>query len=265
MNKAFSQKFLTSASFNEFTYSKNKHFNAFFSNDYDEELFGKAVNPSYCDLKVYQDLLVFSFIKQNILAGSKILEVGGGNSRILKYFQEDYECWNIDKLEAAGHGLIEIDTTGFRLISDYMGNFNEELPEGYFDLVFSISTLQHIPHGDIKIYNNILKDINRVLKPEGYSIHCVEHETNQLLKNEKKVWVNPIISFFFDNQKMINDFIPLEIAKKIRNYFLCRKNSIKIIGSRQLVKPSKNSENPSRIISFGRSRRINFEKICKHF
>lgn len=199
--------------FNEFTYSKNWHFDLFKGNNYDEELFNENIDPAYCDLKVYQDLFMFTFIKNNIKPGSKLLDIGGGNSRILSYFKFDYECWNIDKLEGIGHGPTEVDTTGYRLVLDYMGNFNEELPDNYFDLVFSISTLEHIKLDDIKIYKNILEDIDRVLKPGGYSVHCVDHSTDRLLGTVDEVWVNPIIPYFFENKKMINNFIPLIIAE----------------------------------------------------
>ncbi|MEO6693950.1 MAG: class I SAM-dependent methyltransferase [Ignavibacteria bacterium] len=214
MSDLNSRKFINNNNFNEFTFSKNWHFDLFKLNNYDEELFSKVVNSSYCDLKNYQDLLVYSFIKQNVKPGSKILDVGGGDSRILRHFKYDYECWNIDKLEGIGHGPRQIDSSGFRLVQDYIGNFNDELPDNYFDLVFSISTLEHIPLDNYEIYGNILSDINRVLKPESFSIHCIDHTTDLLLGIETNVWTNPIIPFFFENQKMINDYIPLEIAER---------------------------------------------------
>lgn len=209
--------------FNDFTYSKNWHFDIFLGNNYDEELFNLNINPEYCDLKVYQDLFLFSYIKQNIIKGSKLLEIGGGSSRILNYFKNEYECWNIDKLEGIGHGPKEIDSTGCRLVLDYMGNFNDELPDNYFDLIFSISTLEHVPLGETEIYKNILKDINRVLKPGGYSLHCVDHTTDRLLGQVDNVWTNPIIPFFFKNQKMINKFITLEIAETDHDLFYMSK------------------------------------------
>jgi ubiquinone/menaquinone biosynthesis C-methylase UbiE len=166
-------------------------------------------------LKVYQDLFVYSFIKQNIKPGSKILDIGGGNSRILKHFKNDYECWNIDKLEGIGNGPTDIETTGFRLVYDYMGNFSKELPDSYFDLVFSISTLEHVPLDDMTAYENILKDINRVLKPGGYSLHCID-----VVWLDSFVWTNQIMPYFFENEKMINEFIPLAKLKEDPELFV---------------------------------------------
>ncbi len=206
--------FISPGTFNNFTYSKRLHFELFKKNDYDVELFGKSMDPDYCDLKIYQDLLTFSFIDQNVKPGAKILEIGGGDSRILKHYRNEYECWNLDKLEGIGNGPTQIDSTGIKLIQDYIGNFNEELPDNYFDLIFSISTLEHIALDDFSFYENILKDINRLLVPGGYSLHTLDHCTDLLLGIEKEVWTNPIIPFFFENQKMINEFVPLVDAEE---------------------------------------------------
>lgn len=203
MIKTFSPKFISPEKFDSFTYSKNKHFDLFKQCNYDEELFGTIVDPLNCDLKIYQDLFVYSFIKQNIKAGSRILDVGGGDSRILNYFKNDYECWNLDKLEGVGNGPTDIDISGFKLVYDYMGNFNQELPDNYFDLVFSISTLEHVPQDDPQCYENIMKDINRVLRPGGFSLHCID-----VVWLGEMVWCNPIMEYFFNNEKLINNFIP---------------------------------------------------------
>ncbi|MBK8551291.1 MAG: hypothetical protein IPL53_09635 [Ignavibacteria bacterium] len=44
----------------------------------------------------------------------KILEIGGGDSRILKHFSKDFECWNLDKMEGLGNGPVAIH----RMISE---------------------------------------------------------------------------------------------------------------------------------------------------
>lgn len=212
-------RFITSEKFNNFTYSKKQHFKLFLENNFDEELFGHSVDSENCDLKVYQDLLMYSFIKFNIPEGSKILDIGGGDSRILKHFKSKYECWNIDKLEGVGNGPTDIDTTGFRLVHDYMGNFNEELPENYFDLVFSISTLEHVPPEDEVIHANILKDIQRVLKSGGYSMHCID-----VVWKDDFVWMNKVISHFFENVNTINKFIQLsEVINDIELFVMSEK------------------------------------------
>lgn len=216
MIKSVSSMIIKPDNFDEFTYSKKKHFNLFKNNNFDEELFGFVVNPENCDLKVYQDLLIFSFLIGNTQEGSKILDIGGGDSRILKYFKNIHECWNIDKLEGVGNGPKEIDTSGYRLVYDYMGNFNDELPDNYFDVVFSISTLEHVPLDDVESYENILKDINRVLKPGGYSIHCID----VVWVDFEEIWTNEILPYFYKNEKIINTFVPFIEVLKDKDLFI---------------------------------------------
>ncbi len=218
MIRKYLPEFITPEKFGEFTYSKRRHFDLFIQSNFDEELFGYKVDPDNCDLKIYQDLLMLSFIKFNVPEGSKILDIGGGDSRILKYCRDKYECWNIDKLEGVGNGPTEIDTTGFRLVYDYMGNFNDELPDNYFDLVFSISTLEHVPQNDPETYENILKDINRVLKPGGYSVHCID-----VILQDDYAWTNEIMPFFFENAGTMNKFIPLLSLDKDPDLFVMSK------------------------------------------
>lgn len=196
-------KLISPNNFDLFTYSKKSHFRKFLENNFDEELLGRSVDPLNCDLKVYQDLLVYSFIKLNIKEGSKILDIGGGNSRILNYFKNIHECWNIDKLEGVGNGPIDIDATSFRLVHDYIGNFSDELHSGYFDLVFSVSTLEHVPWHNPETYEKILDDINRIMKVDGYSLHCID-----IALQEDYAWTNDIIPYFFDHAGVINEFIP---------------------------------------------------------
>jgi ubiquinone/menaquinone biosynthesis C-methylase UbiE len=189
--------------FSRFTYSKNHHIALFTERNYELELFGKAMDLPMWPLKRYQDLLIFSFIKQVIPEGSKILEVGGGNSRIIAHFKDKYECWNVDKLEGVGLGPTQIDSTGFHLVKDYIGNFNSELSNDYFDFVFSISALEHVGDKDPFRLDEVLRDLNRVLKPSCYSLHCFD----SVLK-PKKIWTNRLLTYIFEKEKTINQFVP---------------------------------------------------------
>ncbi|HEY3490042.1 MAG TPA: glycosyltransferase [Candidatus Deferrimicrobiaceae bacterium] len=181
--------------FRDYHYAKQRHFDRFGGADL--ALFGERVDPDYCDLKAYQDLLVFSFIKEHVPPGSRILDIGGGNSRILRHFKDAYECWNLDKLEGVGNGPRTVEASGYRLVSDYIGNFNAELPEEYFDFVFSISTLEHVPSGleaNRELYKNICIDIDRVLKPGGFSLHCFD-----IMLSSGRNWGHEFMEFMAAN------------------------------------------------------------------
>jgi glycosyltransferase involved in cell wall biosynthesis/ubiquinone/menaquinone biosynthesis C-methylase UbiE len=200
-----------------FTYSRESHFPYFKNNDL--ALYNKRIDKNDCDLKVYQDLLVYTFILENIPKDSKILEVGGGDSRVLKAIMNDYECWNIDKLEGLGNGLTSVNATGYRLVEAYMGEFTEELPGHYFDFIFSISALEHVGD-DKKTFQNICLDIDRVLKPGGYSLHCFD-----VVLKKDEVWTNQLLPHMFENFETINSFIPLDQLKYDDDLFVMSKQA----------------------------------------
>jgi len=195
-------KTVTPDNFNYFTYSKKKHFDIFSEAGLVAELFIKEIDLHYCDIKMYQDLLVYCFIRDNISTGSKILEIGGdGFSRLLKKLKKDYEVWNIRDLNSVQQFK---NTSEIRFVNDRIGNFNAQLPEGYFDLIYSVSEFEYDVFDDLRNYDNILRDINRALKPGGYSLHCVV----AMLKDP--ILLLPQFSkFIFENEKTINEFIPL--------------------------------------------------------
>jgi glycosyltransferase involved in cell wall biosynthesis/ADP-heptose:LPS heptosyltransferase/ubiquinone/menaquinone biosynthesis C-methylase UbiE len=198
----------------DFTYSKRKHFESFIKfGDY------QSLDIDKCDLKAYQDLLVYNLIKTYIPKNSKLLEIGGGNSRVIEALKNDYECWNIDKFEGNGNGPTKFNlNNGVHFVLDYMGNFNSTLPDNYFDCVYSISTLEHVPEND-KTFENILKDMNRVLKPDGFSFHCFD-----VVIQEHNIWTNEFLFYLFRKLKSLNNFIPLDNLRKDDGIFMMSKS-----------------------------------------
>lgn len=209
--------------FDYFTIALKSHWEFF--KGYDVELFGEVVDPATVDLKRYQDLLVYAFIKENIPQNSRIIEVGGGNSRILSYLSDSYECWNIDKLDGVGNGPRSVKINNVKLVKDYLGNFNSEIPDNYFDFAFSVSVLEHVPQDNISLFDNIVSDINRVLKTGAYSLHLFDI----VYKDGKPRVFNKFIPFIFDKVKTTNKFIdPVEAYKNLDIYFLTQEAYEKI-------------------------------------
>jgi ubiquinone/menaquinone biosynthesis C-methylase UbiE len=175
-------------------------------------------DPAISDLKVYQDYLTCCFILRNIPKGAKILEVGGGDSRVLKYFSKDYECWNADKFEGMGNGPVRFNSPHYRIVYEYVGFFNRELPDSYFDFVFSISALEHTPE-DQAVRVNVIKDINRVLRPGCPSFHCFD----SILRSSGKSWVNGLIPYLYANAPLQTKFVPLdEITRDADTYTMSK-------------------------------------------
>ncbi|MEM9413672.1 MAG: hypothetical protein AAGA30_21370, partial [Planctomycetota bacterium] len=78
--------------YSDWLFSKQAHFKYFKDRQYDLQLFGEQVDPDDCNLKVYQDLLTYGFLVENFSEPVKILDIGGGESRILNFFKNDHEC-----------------------------------------------------------------------------------------------------------------------------------------------------------------------------
>lgn len=207
----------TSENVQEFSYSKLSHFSMFKGLPFQSYNVSDP-DPRICDLKVYQDYLIYCFIVRNVPKGSRILEVGGGDSRVLKFFAKDYECWNADKCEGLGNGPVKFTSPHYRIVYDYVGSFNPELPSNHFDLVFSISALEHTPE-DEAVRVNVLKDLNRVLKPGAPSVHCFD----AILRAGGKSWVNGLIPYLYANAQITTRFVPLsEIAADPDTYAMSR-------------------------------------------
>lgn len=162
-----------------------------------------GANIEACDLKVYQDMLTYWFILDNFPPGARLLEIGGGNSRIIQALKGRYEFWNLDKLEGLGAGPTGAgDTTAHTLVRAYIGEFAPDLPTGTFDGVFSISTLEHVPQ-DLPTLKRITNDIDRLLKPGGISMHCFD------LILRDATFIHPLIPYFHANVPGCSPDLPL--------------------------------------------------------
>ncbi len=162
-----------------------------------------APDPMTCDLKVYQDYLMYTYIVANVPKGSRILEVGGGDSRILRYFAKDYECWNVDKCEGLGNGPIQFTSPHYRIVSDYLGSFNPELPDAHFDFVFSISALEHTPE-DQTVRENLVRDLHRILKPGAATFHLFDC----IWRRDGKTWINSLVPYLYATVPAATRFVP---------------------------------------------------------
>jgi len=101
-----------------------------------------------------------------------IAEVGGGNSRVLRKLSEQNECWNIDKFEGVGQGPTEMMAlAGVKVVRSYLGDFDTAIPDRYFDVVFSVSVVEHVPTAKLE---DFFADCHRILKPGGMMAHAID-------------------------------------------------------------------------------------------
>ena len=129
-----------------------------------------AAKPNTGTLKDIQDAFILYVLRE--VEKKRILELGGGNSRVLPLLAERNECWNIDKFEGLGGGPIKAQKgRGIRIVREYMGSFSDKIPSQYFDYVISVSAIEHIHH---EFFSASMRDCARVLKPGGLMFHAID-------------------------------------------------------------------------------------------
>lgn len=134
---------------------------------YLEEL--KSKNISY-QLKNAQDLAIYRLVRD--LRGLDVAEIGGGDSRILERVALNNRCTNIEKFEGKHFGPAgEIQLHGVRNINCYVGDFDSSIQDESFDLVFSISVVEHVPTENL---DDFLRDSLRILRPGGRFLHAID-------------------------------------------------------------------------------------------
>lgn len=142
--------------------------------DYAEWLLRKTKEDYSLIADIFSRTREYNWKELNILEnylenGEKILDVGCGNGRLydfLKDKQVDY--YGIDISEK----LIEIAKNrypeGKFQVADAL---NLPFPENFFNKVFSIAVLHHIPSKEFRL--QVLKEARRVLKKDGFLLITV--------------------------------------------------------------------------------------------
>lgn len=119
---------------------------------------------------------VLDYVGQN--RPQRVLEIGhGARSLTLDLIHNCAECWGIDsydKEKTVPTGALDkfresYPTTKF--VNGFVGGSREQLPDQYFDLIFSVSVIEHIAEEQIPIFH---KDIFRLLKPGGVVLHSFD-------------------------------------------------------------------------------------------
>jgi SAM-dependent methyltransferase len=121
-------------------------------------------------LKTMQDLAVYEMLRDH--RGSKIAEIGGGNSRILRRLAQNNECYNIERFEGIDGGPKgEIQIPGVTNVNAYVGDFDDALAADSFDVAFSVSVVEHVVDDKTGSFHS---DLMRILKPGGIFIHAID-------------------------------------------------------------------------------------------
>lgn len=121
-------------------------------------------------LKTVQDAAVFARLAG--CAGLDVAEAGGGDSRVLRALAARNRCVNIEKFDGADGGPDrEVKIKGVRNVSAFLGEACAALEPRSFDVVFSISVVEHVPTAALDAF---LEDGLRILRPGGLWLHAID-------------------------------------------------------------------------------------------
>lgn len=154
----------------------------------------ELANRSFHELKGTQDAWVLSRLSH--LSGARIAEIGGGHSRVLPKLSHSNECWNIEKFEGVGGGPKSVQKqANVTLIDTYLGDFDSRLPNSAFDVVFSVSVVEHVPEDRLRAF---FLDGARLLKPGGMFLHAIDlyvldapHQRNEVVDRYARIADDP--------------------------------------------------------------------------
>ena len=136
----------------------------------DEELDREIGKTQQFHLKSIQDLAVYDILKG--VQGKTIAEIGGGDSRLLAKLAKDNTCFNVDKFAGANGGPSKvIHIKGVTNVQAFLGERSAQLKDDQFDIVFSISVIEHVPTPAL---NDFFDDGLRILKPGGLWLHAID-------------------------------------------------------------------------------------------
>jgi len=138
------------------------------------------------DLKSFQRPWCVDRLLRALPKGGRILEIGADKCDLVPFLRSrGFEITVIDVYDhfGGGTGTYEIVSTRFPDMPIVRGFMHEDrsLPANYFDAVYSCSVIEHIP---LEHLDATVKQIERVLKPGGVSIHAIDCTIDGVKQNQ---------------------------------------------------------------------------------
>lgn len=126
--------------------------------------------PFAWHLKSIQDAVALSWLKEH--KGKDVAEVGGGDSRVLQVLAANNRATNIDSFKGLGNGpTTKPGTAPYAIVPSLLGAFDARLADSSFDIVFSISVVEHVSTENLA---NFHEDCLRILRPGGLLLHLID-------------------------------------------------------------------------------------------
>ncbi len=121
-------------------------------------------------IKTIQDAIVLHRYKD--IEGKRVADIGSSEGRIIRHLAKKNECVCIDGLVEGSGGVSAMPKIkGARNIVATVGEFSKDVPDAYFDVVYSISVVEHVPEDAVEAF---MRDCHRMLKPGGEMMHLID-------------------------------------------------------------------------------------------
>lgn len=176
----------------------------------DKSIFGAdSIRDSIWGLKGFS----YGYVIENIRMLHKeslcMLDVGGGYSRLGALLSKKHngECWVVDDFGVeSGEESVwtrNIDREKLREVNrnikyvyERLGEIEKSsLPKNYFDVIYSVSALEHIPMSCIA---SVFDHMAALLKPDGVMIYTVD-----LDQNSSYMWKQFLLDYFSESSSSI--------------------------------------------------------------
>jgi len=137
--------------------------------------------------------VVREFGESRFTPNSVVLDVGCGNGKNMKYFNDKCSIVGIDKSE----NLTSIcQSRGLNVACADVGNIPYE--DNSFDYIISIAVIHHLDSEEKRV--EAMNEMRRVLKPGGHALVTVwAFESDEYSKKKKFVLGDNIVSFGKEN------------------------------------------------------------------
>jgi len=118
----------------------------------------------------------------NFEKGEKVVEVGGAYSALPQYLSDKFniEAWVIDDFGVesredlwsrwGNREELKVKYPSVKYVFERVGD-GANIPLDYFDCIYSVSTLEHIPWDEMK---RVFDHMCKMLKPGGRMLHCID-------------------------------------------------------------------------------------------
>lgn len=130
------------------------------------------------DLKDVQRPWMVKAIVGSVPIGGRICEIGAGEPFVAEFLAQcGFEVTIVDPYDGSGQGPVEYEAfsaahPGIRFIRSNFGQSVPGLRDGYFDAIYSISVLEHVPMDQVA---SVGAGIRRYGKTGVRSIHAIDH------------------------------------------------------------------------------------------